>query len=126
MRRSSSTPSSSSEIIGKISIDPKIKNKVNSQATLFIIAYGEGSKGGAPVAVKKIDRPTFPLTYSLGNENSMMQGSSLPAKVNITVRLDKDGNGMTHEPGDLLGAYKQNPAPVGSKNVDIVIDQVVE
>ena len=122
----SSTPSSSSEIIGKISIDPKIKNKVNSQATLFIIAYGEGSKGGAPVAVKKIDRPTFPLTYSLGNENSMMQGSSLPAKVNITVRLDKDGNGMTHEPGDLLGAYKQNPAPVGSKNVDIVIDQVVE
>ena len=121
------SPSSpAAEIVGRISIDPKIKSQVDSQATLFIIAYGEGSKGGAPIAVKKIDHPVFPLSYSLGNENSMMQGSPFPAKINITVRLDKDGNGITRQPGDLLGEYKKNPVARGSKSVDIVIDQVAK
>jgi len=114
------------QIVGKISIDPKITNKVDSQAILFIIAYREGSKQGAPVAVKRIDRPVFPLSYSLGSENSMMQGSPFPDKVNISVRLDKDGNGMTRQPGDLLGEYKKNPVAAGSKNIDIVLDQVAK
>jgi cytochrome c-type biogenesis protein CcmH len=121
-----SASSPSSEISGQISIDPKIKNKVDSQATLFIIAHSPGTTGGPPVAVKKIDRPTFPLSYSLGSENSMMQGSPFPGKVAISVRLDKDGNAMTHGPGDLLGEYKQNPVATGSKNVNIVIDQMAK
>jgi cytochrome c-type biogenesis protein CcmH len=122
------TPASSRspEIRGKISIDPKIKSQVDSRATLFIIAHSGGSSGGPPVAVKKIDRPAFPLSYSLGSENSMMQGAPFPAKVSISVRLDKDGNPMTHGPGDLLGEYKKNPVAAGSKNVNIVIDQVAK
>jgi hypothetical protein len=41
----------------------------------------------------------------------------------IRVRLDKDGNAKTVQTGDLEGLYKKNPVSVGSKNVDIVIDQ---
>jgi tetratricopeptide (TPR) repeat protein len=114
---------SADQIRGKITIDPKLKDKANGQAALFIIARPEGA-GGPPVAVKKIERPAFPLTYSLGSENAMMQGVPLSGKLSISVKLDKDGNPMTHEPGDMTGDYKKNPVAVGAHNVDIVIDQI--
>ncbi|HSF58408.1 MAG TPA: hypothetical protein VLD83_10075, partial [Candidatus Binatia bacterium] len=81
---------------------------------------------GPPLAVKKIERPVFPLSYSLGPENVMMQGVSFAGSVAISARLDKDGNPTTRQPGDLTGAYKKDSVAVGSKNVDIVLDQVVQ
>jgi cytochrome c-type biogenesis protein CcmH len=111
------------EISGKITIDPKLKDKVNGQAALFIIARPEGA-GGPPVAVKKMEQPKFPVNYSLGSENAMMQGVPLSGKLHISVRLDTDGNPMTHDPGDMSGDYKKNPVAVGAHNVDIVIDQI--
>jgi hypothetical protein len=116
--------STSQQISGKISIDPKLKGNVDSQAALFIIARPSGVDKGPPLAVKKIDRPVFPLSYSVGPENVMMQGMPFTGSVTITVRLDKDGNPTTRQPGDLSGEYKKNPVAVGSKNVDIVLDQV--
>jgi hypothetical protein len=38
--------------------------------------------------------------------------------------LDKDGNAMTREPGNILGEYRKNPIEVGSLAVDIVLDQI--
>jgi hypothetical protein len=105
-------------------VDPKLKDAVNPQWTLFIIARSAEGGGGPPLAVKKIDRPVFPLAYSLGSENVMMQGRPFSGKVTIIVRLDKDGNATTRDPGDLTGEYKKNPVEVGSKNVDIVLDQI--
>jgi len=120
------TPANAADqISGKITIDPKLKDKVDGQAVLFIIARSSGA-GGAPTAVKKIDGPVFPLAYSIGSENSMMQGVPLSGKLNIIVRLDKDGNPMTHQSGDMTGDYKKNPVAVGAHNVDIVIDQLAQ
>ena len=120
-------PSSPSpQITGKITIDPKLKTNVDPNATLFIIARPASDAPGPPLAVKKIDRPTFPLSYSLGKENVMMQGGPFTGKINITVRLDKDGNPTTRGAGDMTGEYKKNPVEVGSKNVDIVIDQLMQ
>ena len=118
--------SASQQITGKISIDPKLKANVDSQATLFIIARPADAAKGPPLAVKKIDRPVFPVSYSLGPENVMMQGVPFTGSVTITARLDKDGNPTTRQPGDLTGDYKKNPVAVGSKNIDIVLDQVVQ
>jgi cytochrome c-type biogenesis protein CcmH len=115
---------SSSQISGKITVDPKLKASLDPNAALFIIARPAGVAGGAPLAVKKIDTPAFPLSYSLSQENVMMQGTPFTGKINITVRVDKDGNPATRGAGDLTGDYKKNPAEVGAKNVDIVIDQV--
>jgi hypothetical protein len=78
------------------------------------------------LAVKKIDRPVFPLAYSLGPESVMMQGVSFTGNIAIMVRLDKDGNPTTRQPGDITGEYKKSPVTVGSKNIDIVLDQVVQ
>jgi hypothetical protein len=77
------------------------------------------------LAVKKIERPKFPVSYSLSQENVMMPGIALSGKVVIPARLDKDGNPTTRQPGDLTGEYKNNPVEVGSQKVDIVIDKAL-
>ena len=118
------SPDSRQSITGKITLDPKVKGESDSKATLFIIARPAGPGGGPPLAVKKIDRPIFPLSYSIGAENVMLQGTPFSGKINVAVRLDKDGDPTTRTPGDLIGNYKQ-PVDVGSKNVDIVIDQAL-
>jgi hypothetical protein len=55
----------------------------------------------------------------------MMQGTPFTGKINITVRLDKDGNPTTRGAGDLIGEYKKNPAEVGAKNADVIVDQLL-
>jgi cytochrome c-type biogenesis protein CcmH len=117
--------SSAQQISGKITIDAKLKESVDQKAALFIIARAAGA-AGPPLAVKKIDSPTFPLSYSLGPENVMIQGRPFGGKVLVSVRLDKDGNPLTREAGDLTGDYKKNPVEIGSKNVDLVLDQLAK
>ena len=116
----------SAQISGKIAVDPKLKTSIDPNGALFIIARRAGAAGGPPLAVKKIDKPIFPLSYSLSQENVMMQGTPFNGKVDLTVRLDKDGNPTTRGSGDLTGDYKKNPVEVGAKNVDVVIDQAVK
>ena len=113
-------------ISGTITIEPKLKANVDPNAALFIIARPAGGPGGPPLAVKKIDKPTFPLKYSLSQENVMMQGTPFAGKIDITVRLDKDGNPTTRGSGDLTGEHKKNPAAVGAKNADVVLDKLMQ
>jgi cytochrome c-type biogenesis protein CcmH len=110
-------------IQGVISIDPGLQIKVDGQTSLFIIARRSSGSAGAPLAVKKIDRPVFPFTYSLGPEDAMMQGTPYPGELFISARLDKDGNAMTREEEDLAGEFKGNPAKAGSQKVDIVLSR---
>ncbi|HEX7232928.1 MAG TPA: cytochrome c-type biogenesis protein CcmH, partial [Candidatus Binatia bacterium] len=119
-------PAASAQISGKISIDAKLKGSTDPNAALFIIARPATGAGGPPLAVKKIDRPTFPLDYTLSQDNVMMQGMPFAGKINITARLDKDGNPVTRTPGDMTGEYKKNPVEVGTKNVDVIIDQAIQ
>jgi cytochrome c-type biogenesis protein CcmH len=117
---------SGQQISGTITIDPKLKEAVSPQFALFIIARSAEGGGGPPLAVKKVERPVFPLSYSLGAENVMMQGRPFTGKVTVVARLDKDGNAASRGPGDLTGEYKNNPVEVGAKNVDIVLDQIAK
>jgi cytochrome c-type biogenesis protein CcmH len=123
--RSAATPASG-KISGTLTIDPKLKAGIDPGAALFIIARPAGAAAGPPLAVKKIDRPVFPLSYSLSQENVMMQGTPFAGKISLSVRLDKDGNAMTRTAGDLSGDYKKNPVEVGATNVDIVIDTIAK
>jgi cytochrome c-type biogenesis protein CcmH len=115
---------SAQSISGKITVDPKLQSKIDKSATLFLIARAASGTAGPPLAVKKIDQPKFPVSYSLGQENVMIQGMPFSGKINVSARLDKDGNAMTREAGNLLGDYKKNPVQVGSQNVDIVLDEI--
>ena len=123
--RSDQTLADSKTIQGTIRVHLNLGEKVDDRAVLFIIVRSADSSGGPPLAVKKISRPVFPLSYSLGPEDVMMAGMPFSGKVAVSARLDKDGNAMTREEGDLAGEYKGNPAEIGSKKVHIVIDQMM-
>jgi cytochrome c-type biogenesis protein CcmH len=58
---------------------------------VYVIARSEG---GHPVAVKRVDAQSFPLTVDLGGADSMM-GGPLPSTVRVEARLDSDGDAGT-------------------------------
>lgn len=66
---------------------------------VYIIARPEGEAGGHPIAVKRVDAASFPITLDLGSADSMM-GQPLPAKVHLEARLDSDGDAATKNAGD--------------------------
>ena len=67
-------------------------------STLFVLF--RGPTPGPPAAVKRIDRPTFPVTLTLSQADSML-GRPLPDSGTVSARLDGDGSASTADPGDL-------------------------
>jgi hypothetical protein len=54
----------------------------------------------------------------------MMQGTPFTGSLAVAVRLDNDGDPVSRGAGDLTGDYKKNPVNVGTKDVDVVLDQL--
>jgi cytochrome c-type biogenesis protein CcmH len=77
-----------------IDLDPAARAK---SGVLFVMA--RNPMGGPPVAVKRIMASSFPITFTLGQADSMM-GQPLPAKFRLEARLDSDGDAATKLPTD--------------------------
>lgn len=72
-------------------------------ATLFVIARRPDVPRGPPAATRRYPATSFPIAFSLGQDNVML-GGPFPDEVVLSARLDGDGNAMTRAPGDLEGA----------------------
>lgn len=65
--------------------------------------------GGPPIAVKRINQPTFPMFVSLGPQDMMMAaGEELPESGILTVRLDQDGSVSTRGENDMEGSVEMS------------------
>ena len=80
-----------------------------------------------PIAVKRIARPTLPVTLSLGDGDAMMEGSKLAAypELQFKARLSRGGNVMNKE-----GAFEGVSVPVKTAEIpaapiDIRIDHAL-
>jgi Tfp pilus assembly protein PilF len=91
-----STESDPAAIHMTVTLDPSAKSKTG---VLFVLARGEGVTAGPPLAVKRIDSPSFPMKIDLSSADSMM-GQPLPPKVRIEARLVSGGDVMQHNPND--------------------------
>jgi hypothetical protein len=109
-------------IHGRIELDPGLGGSVPAGATLFIIARNAGAAGGPPLAVRRIANPELPLDFEIGPQHAMIQGMPFAGQIQITVRLDGDGDAMTRRAGDLAGEVAEPVAP-GTRGVQIVLDQ---
>src|SRR5262249_10065604 len=76
----------------------------------------------APMAVQKIAPVHFPMKYQLTQEDVIFPDKKFDGLVNIVARIDKDGNTKL-TPGDFEGFYTNNPAKVGEKRVNILINK---
>ena len=77
-----------------LDLDPSAAQKTG---ILFVLARNPA--GGPPVAVKRMQVASFPVTLQLGSADSMM-GQQLPAKFRLEARLDSDGDAATKPPTD--------------------------
>jgi tetratricopeptide (TPR) repeat protein len=77
-----------------LDLDPAAAQKTG---VLFVIA--RNPMGGPPYAVKRVQAPSFPITFDFGSADSMM-GQPLPDKFRLEARLDSDGNAATKPPTD--------------------------
>ena len=106
-------------IEGTVELPPGHAAKAGPRATLYIIARAAGAGGGPPLAVKRIAAPTFPVSFSLGPADVMMPGVAFEGPLDLSARLDRDGDPLTREPGEPAGAYGGNPVKPGARDVAI-------
>jgi cytochrome c-type biogenesis protein CcmH len=110
-------------VSGTITLAPEVEAKVPPGAILFLIARGP-AEGGPPLAVKRIESPAFPLDFTLGPDDRMIQAMPFVGPLQLSARLDADGNAMTRQPGDLQGEPPESRQP-GETGIAIVIDRVL-
>jgi cytoskeletal protein CcmA (bactofilin family) len=109
------------DVFGTISIDPGLKVGLNPSAGLFIFARPEGVDAGPPLAVKRHSIFQFPFEFDIGQLNTMMEGSQFEGAMNLTARLDQDGNRKS-SPGDVEGKIQ---ITAGQKGVQLVLNNLI-
>ena len=109
------------DVFGTISIDPGLKVVLNPSAGLFIFARPEGVDAGPPLAVKRHSVFQFPFEFDIGQLNTMIAGSKFEGAMNLTARLDQDGNRKS-SPGDVEGKIK---ITAGQKGVQLVLNKLI-
>jgi hypothetical protein len=113
-------------LAGVIKADGKVKEKIAAGDVIFVVArrYEEGATGpGTPLAVQKLTVDKFPIKFALDSRDAMLAGTTLSGKVVVTVRVDKDGDAITKNPGDVTGQSK--PVEPPKKDVVVSLDTVL-
>ena len=110
------------QIRGTIRLADGLGDLVPEGAVLFLI--GRPGETGPPVAAKRIAAPRFPLEFSLGPEDRMIESLPFQGPLRITARIDADGDASSRQPGDLQGAAAGRHRP-GDGGVELVIDEVL-
>lgn len=101
-------PSLSGFIYGQLELDESVKAKVKAGSVLFVIVRRSAPKGqkGMMIAATKLEGITtgaFPLKYVVKQSDAMM-GAPLAGKVNVSARIDQDGDAISKQPGDIIGS----------------------
>lgn len=97
-------PADGKSISLTLELDPAAAQK---SGILYVLA--RNPMGGPPVAVKRLQVMSFPITFDFGSADSMM-GQPLPDKFRLEARLDSDGDAATKPPTDP-SAMQNDVAP---------------
>ncbi len=98
-------------ITGQVALAAELAGSDPGPGVLFIIARPGGARGGPPLAVQRIDSPRFPQSFSIGPDQVMIPSMRFAAPIDLTARLDRDGNAMTREVANLSAPRIEGLAP---------------
>ena len=86
---------------GKVALAKGMDAPQGKNAAVFVIVR-DGESAGAPLAAKRIAASTFPLSFALSDEDSMLPGQKLSGakRLSIRARLSQSGDAAP-QPGDL-------------------------
>lgn len=108
-------PAAGGVIRGTVSLAAGVE--APGQGVLFVIARTPG--GGPPLAVKRLPVSSFPLAFELGPADVMLRGRPFQGPILLTARIDRDGNPLTREAGELVAELPQplEPGATGARLV---------
>lgn len=112
------------KVAGRVSLSPALKDKVAPGDTLFVFARAP-SGPRMPLAILRFQAKDLPATFTLDDSTAMnaaMKLSNFPEVV-VGARVSKSGS-ATPQAGDLEGL--SGPVKVGSADLKVVIDRVVQ
>ena len=110
---------SAAPITGTVELAPEFAGRTPPNAVLFIIArHG----AGPPLAVKRIAEPKFPFEFSIGPDDRMIKSMPFTGLIELTARIDGDGNATSRSPGDVMGTARTGPVEPGATGVAILLD----
>ncbi|HLW11557.1 MAG TPA: c-type cytochrome biogenesis protein CcmI [Casimicrobiaceae bacterium] len=112
-----------SAITGRVSLDPKLRDRVGAGDTLFIFARAVNGPR-MPLAVVRTAANELPRDFRLDDSMAMTPAARLSAagQVIVEARVSKSGS-ATPVPGDLQGTSAA--VRPGAHDVSIAIDDVV-
>jgi cytochrome c-type biogenesis protein CcmH len=105
----------SSRITGIIALSPRLT--VGPSDILYVMA----KKGPATLAVRRVEKPSFPFAFEISGSDAMMSGGSFEGPVDIVARVSRTGDAIPAK-GDLEGTAKDVKVP--AKDVKLTIDSV--
>jgi cytochrome c-type biogenesis protein CcmH len=105
---------------GVVSVSPELAEGLPAGAVLFIIA--RVGSAGPPLAVRRVPSPSFPLEFSIGPEDRMIATRPFAGEIQLSARLDQDGNATSRSPGDLQGSSVGPHAP-GDSEIEIRLQE---
>ncbi len=111
-------------ITGEIVLPTAIA-KTKPSGTLYLVARrlsDNPTARGTLIAVKKMAATSFPLPFSLSAADMPFQNGPFDGDLTLTARIDKDGDPMTHQKGDVFGTLPK--VRVGSRDVKLTLDQI--
>ena len=111
-------------ITGEIVLPAAIA-KTKPTGTLYLVARrlsDNPTARGTLIAVKKMPATSFPLAFSLSAADMPFQNGPFDGDLTLTARIDRDGDPMTHQKGDVFGTLPK--VPVGSRDVKLALDQI--
>src|SRR5206468_13065062 len=76
---------SGAPVTGTVVLAPELAGKAAANAVLFIIAR---RGGGPPLAVKRVETPPFPLSFSIGPEDRMIKAMPFAGPIELSARID--------------------------------------
>lgn len=107
---------------GSIRLSEELKDAGNG--TIYLIVRNKGMpNAGPPVAVRRLDGSSFPVEFTVSAADVMMPNMPFTGPFDIYARLDRDGNAMTKQPGDVINEKPHSGAKPGDEGVEIVLNK---
>jgi hypothetical protein len=100
-----------------ISGEVSIKGE-HPKGVLYIFAKRFGGKMPMPLAVKKIDNPTFPIKFKLSQKDAMMKQIPFKGPFTITARISPSGNAMDKSGVETSSKKK---ITLGQKDIKLIL-----
>jgi hypothetical protein len=108
---------SAGSITGTISVAAKLP--VGPSDVLYVIA----KKAGSTLAVKRVERPAFPLAFEISGADAMTPGVAFDGPLDLVARVSRSGDAIPSK-GDIEGTARGVKVP--AKGIVLTIDSVRE